>query len=121
MRYNKNVISFLPLSTKRVFLSPLGLTLFIVLMLYPLAAAQTFTVGTRTLHLQGFGPDIRFEGVKALGLTFGFRASGDVEGRRLELGATTRFNTSLGPLGNVAVTGAADADSAGSIRRFCQR
>ena len=108
------MISFLPLSTKRVFLSPLGLALFIVLTLCPLAAAQTFTVGTYA-STAGFEPDVRVEGVKALGLTFGFRAAGDVEGQRLELGATTRFNTSLGPLGNVAVTGAADADSAGAF------
>lgn len=81
-------------------------------MVLGFASAQTLTLGGNASST-GFEPDVRLEGIKAEGLTFGVRAASDFA--ELELGASTRFNTSLGPLGNVAVVGAADVDTAGAF------
>lgn len=63
----------------------------------------------------GLEPDVRLSGIKAEGLTFGLRAAFDLDAERFEAGANTRFSTSLGPIGNLAVTGAADADTDGAF------
>ncbi len=88
--------------------------LLCALALCPLAAAQTYTVGANASSA-GFEPDVRIEGIRAGGLRFGVRVAGDSEAGRFEGGASTRFSTSLGPLGNVAVTGRANADTAGAF------
>ena len=88
--------------------------LIIWIFLCPFAAAQTLTVGGNVSSL-GLEPEVRLEGVKAEGLTFGARAAFDLGSETLELGANARFNTSLGPLGNVAVMGRADANTAGAF------
>ena len=88
--------------------------LILCLLLSPFAAAQTYTLGGNTSSA-GLEPDLRIGDIRAGGLRFGVRAAGDLEAERFEGGANTRFNTSLGPLGNVALTGRADADTAGAF------
>ncbi len=97
------------------FLSTLYLSFILFTSLaLTLASAQTVTLGANTSSA-GFEPDIRLSGLRAEGLTFGLRAALDLDAARFEGGANTRFSTSLGPIGNLAVTGAADADTDGAF------
>ena len=88
--------------------------LLFTLFVCPLAAAQTVTLGGGASSA-GLETDIRLGGIEAEGLTFGVRAASDLEAETFEFGASTRFSTSLGPLGRVSVTGSAAADTAGAF------